>query len=464
MRGGDRMWRRHWSLAAGLAGLMLLPAGAAAEEAGLGGFVGEVLSNATYELETVLTAYPRAGEDAESKGIEDQAIEAWSHLGMDSDTFLGDYWRFGLGVEAVASTYRGAERGVFSPPGSRSGDAHFVDLSRLSMTYLGDVVEVMAGKDGVPFGVAELYSPTDLYGRENSANPQHGVDYGVWQIRGDLYLGSDRLTAILLPIEEAGPGPAPHSRWVGGNGAAASEFADLDLPGLPPGVDAEIEDDLRGGHPSDWGYLVQYKGMATGLDYFVSGYTGPGPYPVLKNPPPGAINPFTKVYPRVTIASAGAALTEGPWKLYAEGLGYWAQQDRDDDISRMLLGAKYRETRWANSLGLDEITPVIEFAKEWRFDEQTNPAYAVSSADARPNPDNVILSLTVKPDSEWKLGLGHNRSLRDRDALTSAYVRYQPNDNLWFSLAGTEYHGRDDTAFGRFSRYDNIEFQVNYKF
>lgn len=99
---------------------------------------------------------------------------------------------------------------------------------------------------------------------------------------------------------------------------------------------------------------------ATGVDYFVSGYHRPSPYPVLKAPPARQMNSYDKVYPRVSIASAGAALTEGNWKFYAEGMGYWATDDRDDDVSRILIGAKYRETRLANSLGLDEITPVLE--------------------------------------------------------------------------------------------------------
>lgn len=452
-------------LAAAVAALVATPAVArAADEGGVATFVGDVIENATYEVEAVLTAFPRAADGAEEKEIEDQPVEAWTHLAMDSSTFVGDDWSFGLGLDAVASTYRGAERGAFSPPGTRSGSGHFIDLSRLTVTYLGDVLEVLVGKDDIPFGVAELYSPTDLYGRQNLANPQNEVDYGVWQLRGDLYLGSDRLTGILLPVQEAAPGPAVHSRWSGGGGAGSSDFASLTIPGLPPGVTADIRDDLRGSHPTEWGYLAQYKGMGRGVDYFVSAYNGPGPFPVLKRPSLGRVNPYDKVYPRVTIASAGVAVTEGAWKVYGEGLGYLAASDRDEDLSRVLLGAKYRETKVANRLGWDEITPIVEFAKEWRHDQQTHPSYTVSSLEARPNRNNLLLSLTVKIDSEWKIGGGHNRSLGDRDALTTVFIRYQPNDNLWVALTGTEYHGRDDTMFGRYSRNDSIGLQTSYKF
>lgn len=145
-------------------------------------------------------------------------------------------------------------------------------------------------------------------------------------------------------------------------------------------------------------------------------------------------------------------------------MGYWAAGDRDDDISRILVGVKYRETQLANSWGLDEITPVIEYSREWRHDNQSHPSYVVSSEESRPNPNNLIMAVTVEVNSEWKVGTAHNRSLKDRDSFTTAFIRYQPNDNLWLSLSGAEYHGREDTLFGRFSRHDNVSFQVNYKF
>lgn len=459
---------RAWGMAGGLAGLVAAPGAAFAAEDGLASIIAEVIGKATYEAEVILTAFPRAAHQAKTNGIEDEGVEGWTHLGFDSNTFIGDDWSFGLGVDAVASTYKGAERGAFCLPSCRSGNGRFVDLSRLTLTYLGDTVEIMAGKDNVPVGVAEIYSPTDLYGASNAANPQHDVDFGVWQLRADAYLGSDRVSAIILPVQENAPGPADHSRWSGGSGSGsgsgAAEFASIEIPGLPPGVTADIQDDLRGSSPSEWGYLLQYDGTATGVDYFATAYTGPGPYPVLKAPRPGQLNPYYKVRPRVMMASAGAAWTTGAWKLYAEGLGYWAPGDRDEDISRGLVGAKYRETKVANRLGLDEITPVVEFAKEWRHDEQNSTVYIVSSREARPNPNNLIFSVTVKVDSDWKFGGGYNRSLTDQDAVTSAFVRYQPNDNLWMALSGTDYHGRDDTLFGRFSRHDNVEFHVNYSF
>jgi hypothetical protein len=343
---------------------MFLSGFAMAEEGGEPSLVQQVLENATYESETVFTAFPRAVDQADSKGIEDAPVEAWTHLSLDSNTFIGDYWSFGLGVEAIASTYRGAERGAFSAPGTRSGHGRYVDLSRLTLSYLGDTVEVLAGKDDIPIGLAEIYSPTDLYGAGNGANPQQDVPFGVWQLRSDVYIGSDRLTGIIIPIDESAPGIAEHSRWNGGNGSGGSDFASLNITGLPPGVSADIVDDYQDSTPSNWSYLVQYKGTATNLDYFATLYNGIGPYPVIKNPPPGRINPFTKVYPNVSIASAGAAVVEGSWKFYGEGLGYWAEDDTDDDFSRVLIGAKYRETQWANSLGLKEITPVVEYSKD----------------------------------------------------------------------------------------------------
>ncbi|MDF1747627.1 MAG: hypothetical protein P1V34_02005, partial [Alphaproteobacteria bacterium] len=211
----------------GLACGLFLSDSVLAEEGGEPPLVQQVFNNATYESRTVFTAFPRAAEKADSKGIEDEPVEAWTHLSLDSNTFIGDYWSFGLGVEAIASTYRGAERGAFSAPGTRSGHGRYVDLSRMTLSYLGDTVEVLVGKDDIPIGLAEIYSPTDLYGATNGSNPQENVPFGVWQLRSDVYIGSDRLTGIIIPIDESAPGPAEHSRWNGGNGTGGSDFADL---------------------------------------------------------------------------------------------------------------------------------------------------------------------------------------------------------------------------------------------
>jgi hypothetical protein len=128
----------------------------------------------------------------------------------------------------------------------------------------------------------------------------------------------------------------------------------------------------------------------------------------LKNPASGlnpyTLNPDTKVYPTVSIASAGGALVQGSCKFYGEGLAYWAEEDTDDDFARALIGAKYRETQSANSIRWKEITPIIEYFEEWRFGLQDHPDYNTSSKEARPNPNNVLMSLTVEVNDEWKFG------------------------------------------------------------
>lgn len=460
--GREPMAALHATLVAGALAALLAPGAAGAGEAEPS-ILDRVLENTIYEAETVVSLYPRPPDQARSEGIENEDFEAWTHLSADSDTFLNDYWTLGIGLEALASTYRGAEQGLFTKPGGETGQARYIDFSRLTLTYLGDVTEVMVGKDDVPIGVAEIYSPSDLYGRQNSANPQHGVDFGVWQLRADAYLdGGDRLTGIVLPVEENAPGASDSSRW-GGNGG--DDFAAIEIPGLPPGFETEIEEKVRGvSGPTDWGYLLQYKGTATGMDYFATAFNGPGPFPVLKAPPPGQLNPYDKVRPRVTIVSAGAALTEGSWKLYAEGLGYWAMRNRDDDLARGLIGAKYRETRFANSIGLDEIAPVVEYAREWRLDRQGDPGYVASSEKARPNRNNILASLTVTVDSEWTVGAAYNRSLKADDNLANAFVRFEPNDNLEIALSGYRYEGPENSLFGRYDRNDNVEISVGYSF
>jgi hypothetical protein len=453
-----------YGIVTAIATLTVLPVSGIAAEDGVADFFNQVLKNATYQSEAVVTGFREAPDDPEHKGIEDDLVEGWSHLSMDSNSFIGDYWSFGLGLDAIASTYHDGEQGMFTAPGQGDGQGRYVDLNRLTLSYLGDNAEILIGKDTIPMGVAEIYSPADLYGSSNLINPQQNVDFGVWQARTDIYVGSDRLTAIVMPLIESGPSASELSRWYAG-GSSGSNFAALNLPALPGGMTAEAEDvGYNNDDPGNWGYLVEYKGTATGFDYFGSAYTGPSPYPVLKNPPSGQINPFRIEYPKVNIASLGATFTEGSWKFYGEGIGYWSPHGKDDDVARMMLGAKYRETTFANSIGLNEITPVVEFDKEWRLEEQSHPDYSTSSADARPNPENIIAALTVTINDEWKVGGAYNRSIRDRDSLTRLFVRYDPTDNLWMSVTAMGFHGSDGTVFGRFRRNDNVALKVHYSF
>ena len=449
---------------ASITGLTLFPFSASAAEDGVADFFKQVIGNATYQSEAVVTTYRQAPNDPDNKGIEDDKIEGWSHLSMESNSFIGDYWSFGLGLDAIASTYKGGEKGVFTAPGKGEGQGRYVDLNRLTLSYLGDDAEILIGKDNIPMGVGEIYSPADLYGNSNLVDPQQSVDFGVWQARTDIYVGSDRLTFIVMPLNESGPSAQEGSRWYA-SGASGAEFTTFTLPGVPSGLTATTKEaGYNNDDPGNWGYLAEYKGTATGFDYFATAYSGPTPYAVLKNPTPTQPNLFTVEHPRVNITSGGAAFTEGSWKFYGEGVGYWAQHGKDDDIARMMLGAKYRETRFANSIGFNEITPIVEFNKEWRLQKQSHPDYAASSEDIRPNPENIIAALTVTVNDEWKFGGAYDRSIRDRDSLTRLFVRYEPTDNLWMSLTAMDFHGDEDTTFGRYRRNDNVALKVHYSF
>lgn len=422
-------------------------------------FLEGLIGGATYELTAIGSAFPKTIRDPGA--MEHDRYESWGHLTVTGKEFIGENWAFDVRLEAGVSTYQGEERGVFTAPGSRSGQGRYLDVSQLSLSYLGDTGEVLAGKAGLEFGLAELYSPTDLYSRSNLSNPLHPVDQGVWQIRGDLYFGTDRVTAVVLPVDEAAPSAPYRSRWVGNSGD--SSFSSLKIPGVPSGVRVKTEDDHRGSHPAEWGYLLRYQGVGEGVDYFVSGYVGPSPYPVLKTQTLLA-GQFTKERPQVTIASGGFAVTEGGWKLYGEGLSYRAAGGKDDAFIRGLIGAKYRETQLANRLGLEEISPVLEYSNEWIREAQSNPQYGASSETARPNPSNLLANLEFKVDSHWTFGGGYNRNMRADDETRAIFVRYQPQDNLSLLLSGTDFRGRSDTQFGRHADNDVVELSVTYKF
>ena len=277
---------------------------------------------------------------------------------------------------------------------------------------------------------------------------------GLIQARYKYYIEDDIFSMFVIPYEEHAPTPDPTSRWLGTTGD--TDF--ISISGLPTGY--SIKDGYHSTTFENAGYLVSYEGIREGYDFFTILHHGPSAYPVLIRDD----LVFTKEYPISTSIGGGISAVYDEWKLYSEAIYQTTEHDADQDFLKYVVGASYKETEFANSVGIDEIQPIIEYAGEEIIEEQNNSKYYTDSKNARPFRDSVITQIQITFNDDWLGSLHGTKNLDNKDYSFGSGLEYSYNDNLKFYLMGTFYHGKDETAYGRWRQNDNLELGFNYKF
>jgi len=406
-------------------------------------FAAGLLKNSHFEVSSYVTSFLQSAQQNTAGSVESDSVEWWSHGNIETSADLSESLIFNLSLDALFSTYQNEHQEVFTALGTNQKQAHYLDINTLTVAYRGDVFDLTIGKDSVEVGVAEIYSVADVYNHSNLANIQHPVDIGVWQARLDYFFEDEAsLSLYVMPIHELSPFMPENSRWRGN-------------------AMLGVEGQTYNTNPGNWGFLMLYSGILPGADYFLSAYRGVSPYAVFKN---DLLIPTLKAYPMARIYSAGIAKTIDEWKLYTEVLYQNTEQQADQDYLKYMVGAKYRETSLANRLGLDEISPIIEWNKDVVKRAQDNITYRTSSEQFRPNPSNIIAKLGITINSKWKVNYQYIINLTAKDQLNSFGVNYQHTDSLSFRLTGIVYEGNTSTHFGRERQNDNLELGVDYKF
>jgi len=417
-----------------------------------------------YNISGTVEAYSSyfPNNDRAAKGQENDTWEQWSHLSLTGELFPTDSLTVTAKIDAIASTYRDAEQGVFPKPNISSDQPRYLDLNTLFVTYTGDDFDLTAGKAPLKVGVAELGSITDLYGTGNGANLRHGISAGVWQTTADIFIDDDILSVSWLPLEEASRRPPEGSRWADRTGLEKAGFNDLSP--------IEIKTKTRSGKPEHWSGLLKYSGFRSSLDYFVTAYWGLSPYQVLRTtnvtaPLPGETIYQERLRPKAFIASAGATTTWESWKFYGETLYQETADGRDDDFFRYLIGVRHNDDRIAPFLGADELSMTAEWSHEIITSGAGNdPRLSASSRSLRLQPRSLAFGIEAKYGDDLKLQIGSDYNFRDHDYSTGGGLVYDWNDNLSLSLTGFVFEGREDTHFGKYNHADLIEVGFEYKF
>lgn len=432
-------------------------AAVAAEE----GALGELAANASYTVETYAAGFRQSYPDA-SRKIDDTAMESWNRFTAESKTGLGNDLTFDFKAFGVLSTQEDERRGIGSEPGFRDARPRSIDLIEAKIRWAGEGFDALAGKMLHSVGVSNLYSPTNRFNNIDAAHPMHLVEMGTWSTRADIFVGDDTLALAVIPWQDRMGDPPRSSRWLGSTGSY--DFASIDRSslGIAEGATIDTEERFRAGTPRNYGYLAHYKGSRPGFDFFGVMHSGPSIYPVLRRDGQSGTR-FIKETPPAFTVGGGISATRGAWSYYGEAIAQNTYYDRDQDFLKYVLGVSYRETEFAETLGLEELMPIIEYAGEGTFGQQDS-RYVADSRYARPGRDTILLRLTLRQTDKLSYSVGGARNFETRDYYWTAGVEYKISDDLKLRGDLRMFSGNPETDFGRWSRNDHIELGVIYKF
>ena len=424
------------------------PAGMAAPASDEKGFFASLADNATYQLDAFGYGY-FYDVDVQSDP-DDQSLGAWGRFNVKTNAGVTDRIYFNLEASLIGDTGT-SHRGLPTTPASHSVNPRYVEIDYMTLRFEQDDFDVLLGKADLSQGVGNLYSPANQYGNAYGGHPMHAYEMGTWQAKLNYFFGDDTLSLSVIPVDQRSSLPGTDSRWAGNYGGYT-------FTGLA--ANTSLTSHTYSLNPGNWGFLAKYQGVAAGVDYFGSIYSGLSPYAAVRTVPSGG-----EIFrPKVWSFAGGAATTIDRWKLYGEAVYQDTRENADESFVKYLGGVSYRETEFANSIGLKEIRPNIEYAGEFVTQEQTRGTrYLANSSGGRPFRDAVIGRLNIDVNDDWSGYLAGSKNFVDKDETVSAGVEYKHNDNLTFTFDGMFFNGDADTQFGRWKGNDNVRLGVSWK-
>ena len=428
------------------------------EESKNGGFFNDIINNMSFVQKAFWSQFD---DDFPNDDVVDDSKSAFlGRLKVESSAVLNDRWSFSTSLLLQGSTYEDDLRGVFARPGTNERKGRILELKEAYLTFEEDEYDISLGKSLNAVGLSEMFSPANRFGLVDAIHPMYLEELGVWKATFNYYVEDDSISYSLMPFHERSPRPDGRSRWLGSSGD--STFFELDPElGIDPEGNPQLEDEFRSSTDLEsWGHLLQYNAVREGFDYFGLVHYGPTLYSVVKKE--GGID--KKYNPLAVTLAAGLTKTVEEWKLYAEAAYQNTLKSEDEDFVKYVLGVSYRETEFAEKVGLEEISPIIEYAGEIVTNPQLADNFTVNSKKSRPGRNTLFLRVDFRRNDKWTgvFAVAHN--IPTRDNFLTGLIQYSYSDNLKFNLERRMFSGRDDTQFGRWEANDYIGLNTEYKF
>ncbi len=418
---------------------------------------GQLIKNSQIQFETHLDAFVDSPAARTDREIDQAAFRSFNRLTLETNADIADGVMFNGSADAIVSAPN-HNRGVFSKPEEEPGESRFLDVNTAYLTFEQDSADFFIGKMTHETGYSEIYSVLDQWNISDTGNPIHKVKTGRWQAKVTYYMDEildqeDSITFTVLPFDDRAGSVDSDSRWLG-----ASSDSDLFF------TSTNLVKQYRSSAPDQWNTVLEYKGSREGYDFTLGVSRGMSPYPVVKTEVVGITRTDYKQNPTTHNAFGGINITDDNFLYYGELLAQDALQGKDDDFVHAVVGVTYKETDWASRIGLDEVSPTIEYSREKIFNDQRHGAYSVASEGARLFRNTLTADLKIVYDSDYTLRLGTKRNLKTRDYLNNLNFEYKHNDNTFFYLNGYMFGGNQDTQFGRWEENDVVSVGYLKKF
>jgi hypothetical protein len=413
----------------------------------------DLIDNTQFQLESYLDFFTDSPAKGQGVATDTRPLSWFNRLNIETQADLKDGVILNLSADALLSVPN-INRSAFSRIDNESEFSRFFDINTANIIFEYDSYDLLIGKAQTQLKYAETYSVLDRFNVSNAANPLHLVKMGAWQAKGTFYLDElvdyeDQISLAVLPFDDKGGSVPKDSRWRGSSGD--SDFA---------GTVGELTPQYRSSKPKDWGIALQYDGVRDGYDFTLGLHRGPSPYPVVRSE--FSIVNFAlaredfKLYPTAHSAYGGIALTKDNTKYFGEFLLQDVLNGKDDDVIRTVAGVTYKETNYAARIGLDEISPTIEYGRERVINEPKNSLYTKPSEEARPFRNTISLTLKLVYDSDYTFKVGSVYNLIDGDNSQNVNFEYKYDDNSYYYLRGIFFDGKNGSPFGRWAENDAI--------
>ena len=443
-------------LVAGTAAVIWAGAGAGVSAQTEPGFLENLERNAIFNLQSWAIYF--YDDHPDGRGVDDTDGAVENRLTLATNAVLNEWSIFEIELRASYNTGDHELRGVHSEPGIDERKGKFLDTRKIFLRIEQEEFDVLIGKALLPVGVSTIYSPANRFQLIDAINPMHITELGVWQTTANFFIEDDTLSFSLLPYHQQFPSPDLGNRWIGVGGNA--DFFTLPDKVVIDGKNPEIRF-RSAANPGEWGYMVHYKAVRSGYDYFLLAHHGPSIYPVISQENQ---NTFFQTSPLATTLAGGISATIESFNFYGEVAAQRADDDNDEDFIKSVLGVSYRETDFAAMIGLEEIMPTLEYSRDFVFDNDVDPNIIVVSREARPGKDTVFYNVDFRYNDEYSFNVFGVNNLGQSDRIIGVGAKYEYSDNLEFKLTGRRFRGSDTSQFGRWRNNDHLELNMRFKF
>ena len=337
-------------------------------------------------------------------------------------------------------------------------------IDELTLTYYGDRIEFIVGKQFFTWGVADGYKPTD------SLNPLDLLDLPTLEKIGtpaaSLFLYGDHFDTqlVVLPFFTPSRLPASDNRWAPDITPVLSALTNQ------LGFTPQLNNDGRELHAHQLknlqgGIRFTSSSLISGWDLALSAFRGIDTIGVNELDFALPIIHSRQIFQRYVELGASFSTTSDAFVYYGEGA--WRITDDnalDDDYLKYSLGINYTSYDILPDL-IEETKFMLEYAGEKRTRNKSVDNNIVPSQQyVRPFRNSILGSIRFQFSSETELTLSAAYNIDAGDYTVSPEFKYHFDNGLTATAAINIFEGAPDSFFGRWDRNDRFALSLQYPF